>query len=103
MIPTNLSAKQKVETPDFDFPKEVSKIANTDLTAALKANNGQLMIDALVRFGIAESSISKDNLPSIIKKIEQVVAKESRPDYKALLLTLEASVFNSYSEAYAYT
>lgn len=97
----NLFANKNVKTPDFDYPKDVSKKASADLSVALKTNDGKLMVDALVRFGIAEGSISQDNLPVIIKKIEQVAAKESRPDYKALLLTLEASVFKSYSWSYA--
>ena len=96
-----LFANQKVETPDFDFPKEVSKKATADLAAALKANNGEQMIDALVRYGIAEGNVSQENMPAIIDKIESVLKKENRPDFKALLLTLEAKVFHSYSSAYA--
>ena len=101
IFPFSLFANQKVETPDFDFPKEVSEKATADLAAALKVNNGEQMIDALVRYGIAEGNISQENLPAIIDKIEAVLKKESRPDFKSLLLTLEAKVFRSYSNAYA--
>ena len=101
IFPFSLFANQKVETPDFDFPKEVSEKATADLAAALKANNGEQMIDALVRYGIAEGNISQENLPAIINKIESVLKKEQRPDFKALLLALEAKVFRSYSNAYA--
>lgn len=101
IFPFSLFANQKVETPDFDFPKEVSEKATADLAAALKVNNGEQMIDALVRYGIAEGNISQENLPAIIDKIEAVLKKESRPDFKSLLLTLEAKVFRSYSNVYA--
>lgn len=101
IFPFSLFANQKVETPDFDFPKEVSEKATADLAAALKVSNGEQMIDALVRYGIAEGNISQENLPAIIGKIESVLKKETRPDFKALLLTLEAKVFRSYSNAYA--
>lgn len=93
-------ADQVAQAPDFDFPKEVSKQATADLSAALRMGNGEQMIDALVRYGIAEGSISRDNLPAIVDKIESVLKQEKRPDFKALLLAMEASVFNSYSEAY---
>ncbi|HAO64205.1 MAG TPA: hypothetical protein DCQ91_09735, partial [Porphyromonadaceae bacterium] len=66
IFPFSLFANQKVETPDFDFPKEVSEKATADLAAALKVNNGEQMIDALVRYGIAEGNISQENLPAII-------------------------------------
>ena len=95
IFPFSLFANQKVETPDFDFPKEVSKKATADLAAALKANNGEQMIDALVRYGIAEGNVSQENMPAIIDKIESVLKKENHPDFKALLLTLEAKVFHS--------
>ena len=101
IFPFSLFANQKVETPDFDFPKEVSEKATADLAAALKVNNGEQMIDALVRYGIAEGNVSQENMPAIIGKIESVLKKEKRPDFKALLLTLEAKVFRSYSNAYA--
>ncbi len=81
-----------MEKPDFDFPKDVSAKATSDLSAALKANNGQQMIDALVRYGIAECSISAENFPAVINKIESVLKKEQRPDFKALLLCLEAKM-----------
>lgn len=92
-LPLNLFAKHNVEKPDFDFPKDVSAKATSDLSAALKANNGQQMIDALVRYGIAECSISAENFPAVINKIESVLKKEQRPDFKALLLCLEAKMF----------
>ena len=66
----SMQAKNQVQTPDFDFPKEASEKAAADLNKALKTNDASLLIDALVRYGIAESIISPDNLPAIINKME---------------------------------
>ncbi|MDO4511370.1 MAG: MG2 domain-containing protein [Bacteroidales bacterium] len=100
LLPLSLSASKKTTAPDFDFPQDVSKKAQADLSAALRANNGQQMIDALVRYGIAEANISDENLPAIVKKIDEVLAKEKRADFKALLLYLKAQVFQSYAESH---
>ena len=55
---------------DFNYPQEVSKEALADLDNALKAGDGELTVDALVRYSIAQSGISKDNMTfdSISKK-----------------------------------
>lgn len=99
--PASLYADRSTQTPDFDFPKDVSKQASSDLAAALRLGDGQQMIDALVRYGIAEGSISQDNLPNVVGKIETALKQEKRPDFKALLYAMEAAVYNSYSNAYA--
>ena len=97
----SMQAENKVQTPDFDFPKEASEIAAADLNKALKTNDASLLIDALVRYGIAESIISPDNLPAIINKMESIIQKETRTDVKALLLCLEARVLTDYASAHA--
>ena len=40
---------------DFNFPRDVSNEALTDLDKALKSGDGELTIDALVRYGIAKT------------------------------------------------
>ena len=86
---------------DFNFPQDVSKEALTDLDKALKAGDGELTIDALVRYGIAQSSISQDNMADIVSRIENAIAKEKKPHLRALLYHLEAMVFQSYRNSYA--
>ena len=59
---------------DFNFPQDVSKEALVDLDKALKSGDGELTIDALVRYGIAQSSISQDNMADIVSRIENAIA-----------------------------
>ncbi|WP_407405269.1 alpha-2-macroglobulin family protein [Sodaliphilus sp.] len=81
---------------DFNYPKDVSKNALADLESALKQGNGELTVDALIRYSIAQSGISQDNLGEIIDRIEATIKKEKRPEYKALLYYFEARVFEDY-------
>ena len=86
---------------DFNYPQEVSKEALADLDNALKSGDGELTVDALVRYSIAQSGISKDNMPVIVKRLESTIAKEKQPHIKALLYYFEALVYQGYSNRYA--
>ena len=86
---------------DFNYPQEVSKEALADLDNALKAGDGELTVDALVRYSIAQSGISKDNMPEIVKRLESTIAKEKKPHIKALLYYFEAMVYQGYCNRYA--
>ena len=86
---------------DFNFPQDVSKQALTDLDKALKSGDGQQTVDALVRYSIAQSGISQDNMPDIINRIEEVINKEKQPHIKALLYHLEAMIYQGYCDRYA--
>ncbi len=81
---------------DFNFPQDVSRDALSDLNKAFKSNDGRAVADALVRYSIAQSSISPDNMGDIITHIEQAIKRESRPEYRAMLRLLEARVFKAY-------
>lgn len=86
---------------DFNYPQDVSKKALADLDKAFKSGDGELTVDALVRYGIAQAAISQENMPDIISHIETAIAKEKRPHFKALLYYFEALVYQSYRERYA--
>ncbi len=87
---------------DFNFPQDVSKQALADLDNALKgSDDGQLLVDALVRYSIAQSGISQDNMADIISRIETAAGKDKRPHIRALLYYLEAMVYQGYRERYA--
>ena len=88
------------EEPDFDYPQQVSKAAMAQLKKAQRSGDGQMMVDALVRYSIAKAKISQETMDTIITQIEDVKHKEQRADYKALLNFLEAAVFKSYRDAY---
>ncbi|MBR5640363.1 MAG: hypothetical protein IKW83_11645 [Muribaculaceae bacterium] len=89
-----------VEEPDFDYPQQVSKDALAQLKKAQKSGDGQMMVDALVRFSIAKGKVTQESMDTIITQIEDVKKKEKRADYKAILNYLEACVFKDYVEAY---
>ena len=86
---------------DFNFPQDVSKNALTDLDAALKSGDGQLTVDALVRYSVAQSGISQDNMADIVSRIETVINKEKQPHIRALLYHLEAMIYQGYRDRYA--
>lgn len=88
------------DEPDFDYPQEVSKDALAQLKKAQKSGDGQMMVDALVRYSIAKGKVSQEAMDTIITQIEDVKKKEKRSDYKAILNFLEACVFESYRDAY---
>ncbi|MBR5030724.1 MAG: hypothetical protein IKX63_06470, partial [Muribaculaceae bacterium] len=88
------------EEPDFDYPQKVSKDALAQLKKAQRSGDGQMMVDALVRYSIAKGKVSQESMDTIITQIEDVKKKENRADYKAILNFLEAYVFKSYHDAY---
>ena len=102
IFPFNLWGAPSVKTPDFDYPKTVAEDASKDLKAALKTSDGQKAIDAIIRYSIAKGLISDENMPDIIKNIENVIAKENRPQFKSLLYYFEALAFKSYSNNFSY-
>ncbi len=88
------------DEPDFDYPQQVSKDALAQLKKAQKSGDGQMMVDALVRFSIAKGKVSQESMDTVIRQIEDVKKKEKRADYKAILNYLEACVFKDYLDAY---
>ena len=93
----NAHAQQE---PDFDYPQQVSKDALAQLKKAQRSGDGQMMVDALVRFSIAKGKVSQESMDTVIRQIEDVKKKEKRADYKAILNYLEACVFKDYLDAY---
>ena len=89
------------KTVDFNFPQDVSKEALSDLEKALKTGNGEQTVDALVRYSIAQSGISQDNMPEIVSRIETVINKEKQPHIRALLYYFEATAYAGYRDRYA--
>ena len=99
-FPFNASGKDK-KMIDFNFPQDVSKEAVSDLDKALASGDGELTVDALVRYSIAESAITQDNMADIISRVENVIDKEKQPHLKALLYHLEAQIYQSYRDRFA--
>lgn len=85
---------------DFAFPRKVSAEALTQLDKALKSGDGNAVVDAMIRYSIAESSISRQSIDTIMPRIELLAAKEKRADIKALLYHLEARILRQYYAKY---
>ena len=91
-----------VKPVDFNYPKDVSKEALSDLDKALKDGDGQMTVNALVRYSIAQSGISQDNMPDIVNQLETVIKKEKQPHVRALLNYFEATVYEGYLNRYGW-
>ena len=100
LLPSSLHGAAKDKVIDFNYPQDVSKNALTDLDKALKGGDGRLVVDAIVRYTIAQSGISEENMGDIVNHIESTIQKEQRPEYRALLHYFEACVFRAYQEQY---
>ena len=100
LLPSSLHGAAKDKVIDFNYPQDVSKNALADLDKALKGGDGRLVVDAIVRYSIAQSGISEENMGDIVSHIESTIQKEQRPEYRALLYYFEACVFKAYQEQY---
>ena len=98
-FPIHTSGAGKV---DFNYPQDVSKEALADLEQSLKTGDGQLTVDALVRYSIAQSGISQEKMPDIVNQLETVINKEKQPHIRALLNYFEALVYKSYCDRYGW-
>ncbi|MBR5638919.1 MAG: TonB-dependent receptor plug domain-containing protein [Muribaculaceae bacterium] len=85
---------------DFAFPRKVSAEALTQLDKALKSGDGNAVVNALVRYSLAESSISKQNVDTIMSRIEHVARQEGHADTRALIYYLAARLLDSYVTKY---
>ncbi len=88
-------------TPDFDYPQTVSKIAVADLDKALGKGDGNAAVGALVRYGLAESMVSPENIKPIMGKIDSTIAKLPGQEHKTLARLVRALVLKSYQQAFA--
>ena len=100
LLPFSLHCAAKDKIVDFNYPQDVSKNALTDLDKALKGGDGRRVVDAIVRYSIAQSGISEENMGDIVSHIESTIQKEQRPEYRALLYYFEACVFKAYQDQY---
>jgi hypothetical protein len=100
LLPFSLHGAAKDKVVDFNYPQDVSKNALADLENALKSGDGRLVVDAIVRYSIAQSGISEENMGNIVSRIESTLQQEKRPEYRALLNYFEACVFREYHLRY---
>jgi hypothetical protein len=93
---SNFFAMSQTKQPDFAYPKTVSADAEKLLKKAIKADNTQATVDALIQYSLAQTSISPDNASSVVDKIESVITSCNNPTTISLLQLLQAQIYTSY-------
>ena len=86
---------RKVKTPDFAYPETVSTQSRKNLATALAAGNSEGVLRSLLDYTLARSSVSADNLTASLALVDSVVGVSSDPVLRAMLLTLEAELYNN--------
>lgn len=99
-MPMTLFGKSNDHHVDFNYPQDVGKIALTDLKKALASHDGETVVDALVRYSLAQSVISEENMPDIMSRIDATLKQESRPEFQAIITYFKAILLNSYRDRY---
>lgn len=85
---------QSLKTPDLAYPKTVQEEAKKALKKAEKEKNGDLLVAALCQLSLADCAISQENNEKVIERLHKYQAKEKRTDILALLLLLEARIYD---------
>ncbi len=87
--------------PDFAFPKTVSSNAEADLKSAIKAKNGPDIIDALIRYSLAQTAINPENNEKVVKKLEKTESQVKDSVTVAMIQLLRASVEHDFSLSFS--
>lgn len=66
------------------------------LHVALKAQNGPLVLKALIDRIVFQTEISTDSFPSLIRQVEQITAASGSEVERAVLYSLQAEMYESY-------
>lgn len=90
-----LAASAKgTKAPDFRFPEKVAADAERQIRQAAKDDNGQMLIDGLIRLSIAKTKISADFTQPIIETIDSVAKTASDRKIRAIARSLEAELYS---------
>lgn len=101
-ISTGYACAKETKKPDFAYPKQVSKQAESNLNKALKSNNGEAVVKSLIDLYLAQYIINDDSIQTTISRIEHVAGNEKNPHTKALLNTLLIEAYSSIYEENAF-
>lgn len=88
------AANPSPSTPDFAFPAKVSASARVNLASALKADNSEAVMRALLNLTVARQLVSPDSLPALLDETRRVNRTTHSPALKALTSLLEARLLN---------
>ena len=92
------NAAQAQAKPDFKYPDNVKTTALADIKKAEGSGDKMLLLDAVIRYSLAESMTSTDNAPKVFDTIAKYRKQESAPEYAALYALLEAKAYSAYCE-----
>lgn len=92
----NPIASGKTPTPDFAYPEKVARQAENDLNQSLSEGNGEKVADALIRYGLARTSVSNDNFAEVIAKVSDVISNEKSVPTRSILNMLLADIYAAY-------
>lgn len=90
-----LAASAKgTKAPDFRFPEKVAADAERQIRQAAKDDNGQMLIDGLIRLSIAKTKISADFTQPMIETIDSVAKTASDRKIRAIARSFEAELYS---------
>ena len=92
------NAAQAQAKPDFKYPDNVKTTALADIKKAEGSGDKMLLLDAVIRYTLAESMTSTDNAPRVFDTIEKYRKAETAPDFAALYTLLEAKAYAAYRD-----
>lgn len=101
-ISVNIQANNIV-SPDFAYPKQVSKQAESNINKAIKEGDDKMMIKSLIEYAVAQDLINNDSIQRTINKIENLATNESNPCTKALLNALLLEIYCNVYDSNAWT
>lgn len=92
ILPGNLLAGKSAE-PDFRFPETVINGAIKQIDKAAGKNDGQMLIDGLVKLSVAKSQISEDYMPELIRLTDSMAVSFPDRRIRAVIRSLEADMY----------
>lgn len=99
----SMQAARKGTAPDFAFPLKVEASAKKDLKHAVEASDGPMIVNSLIRMGLAKGAVSSDSLPEVLTMVRTTAEKPGIPaDARAMLRLLEARIYTEIYQADSY-
>lgn len=82
------------QKPDFAYPKVVKENSLKELSKAIAAKDGPMIVRSLLDDYLATLMMNNDSLDSCVSKIEEVTSEMQDPALKSVLNILEAKILS---------
>lgn len=96
-------AAKPFTSPDFAYPKKVSKQAENDLNKSLKSGNDLAALRALINLSLAEGLVDSESLPKVYRQITDARQKMTDSGVKALTYLVQAEILGAIYDNDSYT